>query len=482
MAEIFSSVTLVYATKALPPPTEPTSPPSPIQAQIEDFADQAEAFGIEVEQLGTEVTELITEVATLITESGELGGEIQEEIGTALSDIAAQVEIPPDLQTELTDLQTQLGGLDLGQFALNRLLATQVAFPGPPPAAVLQLSIAEILRLSQENPAELERLLAVAQGYLTALETYLVFDQKTDLMQALDNLNNRAGLINAALSFFTGTSTLLSNTLNLLGQLDTANPFVSGLIAALQARLDEINNQIIPPLQAQQTNLENQIAKVQDRLDNIDALLGTIDQLRSATSLEEVLALATGGLGQLGGLNRQIVFDPDMYNREPLQSRMVGDQVIWETTVDVELGNTYYYYYEVELALPLDFDVPGLPADYDRWSIPDPRNLQLEDRGIVEQLFTEELQDAIAPILDPVVQAVVSGGPTDVTITPEQQQVILDIITANAEPLFEEILLTLDPRIASLFTVPTLNSSQSLWAASFDFDTNADGEYELDAS
>ena len=48
----------------------------------------------------------------------------------------------------------------------------------------------------------------------------------------------------------------------------------------------------------------------------------------------------------------------------------------------------YYYYYQVELSNPLVLSLGGKKIDVSNWVLPDPRNLQIEDRTLIEKLVT----------------------------------------------------------------------------------------------
>ncbi|HIO81721.1 TPA: PKD domain-containing protein, partial [Candidatus Poribacteria bacterium] len=175
--------------------------------------------------------------------------------------------------------------------------------------------------------------------------------------------------------------------------------------------------------------------------------------------------------------------NPVDYSREAmLQPRVISDQVVWETVVDIKPAKAYYYYYQVELSNPLVLSLGGKKVDVSNWGLPDPRNLQIEDRDLIEKLVTREFQLAVAPVLDPMVSSVFSGGGKVMSIAPQQQKKLTSILTANALPLMDDILQTLDPKVSSMFVTPKLSTSQSLWVATFDLANNIDGDYQLSAS
>ena len=99
------------------------------------------------------------------------------------------------------------------------------------------------------------------------------------------------------------------------------------------------------------------------------------------------------------------------YQSASLSPRDINGKVVWEAQVDIQPGKIYYYYYDVELAYPVPLYLgEGMEhGELTRYALPDPRNLQLQDRGLVEALFTQELQETIAPLLNPIVSAIVAG-------------------------------------------------------------------------
>ena len=125
----------------------------------------------------------------------------------------------------------------------------------------------------------------------------------------------------------------------------------------------------------------------------------------------------------------------DRHAPMPMVSKSVGDAVVWETEAPLRPGSKVAYYYQVELAQPYELEGVTLSG----WPMPDPRNLQLEDRGIVETLRAPELV-----------------------------------------PELKAILTTMDLKLRSVFTVPVVNNVQSLWVGKFDFAPDADGAYSLD--
>ena len=93
------------------------------------------------------------------------------------------------------------------------------------------------------------------------------------------------------------------------------------------------------------------------------------------------------------------------------------------------------YHYRVRLAH--SYEVDGRTVE--NWVVPDPRNLQVEDRGIVETLLAPEL------------------GP--------------DLV---------EIVTTTNLQLRSVLNVPASNALQSLWVYPLDLTGAPDGMYQLD--
>ena len=231
--------------------------------------------------------------------------------------------------------------------------------------------------------------------------------------------------------------------------------------------------------------LKTQVADLEQNLDALD----DVSNLASLAGGMDLSALLGGG-----SLNRLV--GPVAYNRliapptaaeysgsAAMQPRQIGNQFIWETAINIEPAKIYYYYFEVEFANPVSMELAGISLDnVSQWVMPDLRNMQLDDRGLIEQLLTEEVQDAMGPILDPLVGGIVGGGGVALEIAPADQDKLVSILTKNATALYEDILATLDPKLVSLFATPRIASDETLWVTKFDFDANADGEYQLGAA
>ena len=187
--------------------------------------------------------------------------------------------------------------------------------------------------------------------------------------------------------------------------------------------------------------------------------------------------------------------------------------VVWETTLGIPPSGSTYYYFEVVLAEPLTFTaldrdaIAALdpttvtladifnPANLhkiriDGWAMPDPRNLQLADRGILEKLFTPALATEFQNILtspqviDIAVRAL-AGEQVNINeilsvATPKQLRRIQNILIRNTNALTTQFENEFDPMLASVFSVPRVDlETHSLWTAHIP--NIADGNYQLKA-
>ncbi|MDE0635805.1 MAG: Ig-like domain-containing protein [Candidatus Poribacteria bacterium] len=181
-------------------------------------------------------------------------------------------------------------------------------------------------------------------------------------------------------------------------------------------------------------------------------------------------------------------------------------------------GNTFYYF-EVTLTHPVKLEVINpevllqiaaagtstAPAvkEYiiENWSMPDPRNLQLAQRGIIDALFTPDLQAAMAALLAspevrPLIEAAYAGQPVEGTaianaiprkeITKLQNMFFRNVfrLTSPFEGKPDENGVyrggNFDPLLASVFSVPEVDiETDSFWFANID--SIADGASNLQA-
>ena len=188
--------------------------------------------------------------------------------------------------------------------------------------------------------------------------------------------------------------------------------------------------------------------------------------------------------------------------------------VVWETEVEgIPLGGNVYYYFEVTLSEPVALDLLsrskllGLilsppedpndlleaianatldpPLEITRWRMPDPRNLQIVDRGITDALFTPEVNAAIDRFVNlPAVEKIVNGQNLSRSDSREIQKGLNRLqvpILASGAALLSKIESTTDPMLASVFTVPNVDpESESLWVVNID--SIPDNHYYLAAT
>ena len=122
---------------------------------------------------------------------------------------------------------------------------------------------------------------------------------------------------------------------------------------------------------------------------------------------------------------------------DPIPMAQNVDTGVWEAMVDLNPNSKVSYYYQVKLTQSYQL---GEQTVVD-WAMPDPRNLQVEDLGIVESLLAPEL------------------GPG-----------LIAIVT------------TKDLKLRSVFNVPSTHALQSLWVYTFDLSNAPDGMYQLDTT
>ena len=167
---------------------------------------------------------------------------------------------------------------------------------------------------------------------------------------------------------------------------------------------------------------------------------------------------------------------------------MINGEIVWSGEAGIEPGKIYYYYYEVELNTPVPLELGGGEAAMlSRYAIPDPRNLQLEDRGIIDAIFTMQVQDAIAPILNPFIAAIMAGQDVSAVnledvLTGENLSMLLGALTGAVFPVYMDIMTSMNPQMVSVFTVPMSTADQSVWYTTIDLSDVADGVHTVDAN
>ena len=238
-----------------------------------------------------------------------------------------------------------------------------------------------------------------------------------------------------------------------------------------------------------------------------------LDESLAATNLP---AWPTSTTGLFSGVNLWYSYDQlEGYQMVPMMaSADAAGSVVWETAVeDIPLGNNVYYYFEVMLYEPVALDILsrykllGLsenppedpaellgaiadatldpPLEITRWSMPDPRNLQIVERGIIDRLFTPEVDAAIDSFINlPAIQKIVTGQQLTREDNREIQRALNRLqrpLLLSANALLMEIESTTDPLLASVFTVPAVDPAlESLWVANID--SIEDNNYYLAAT
>ena len=185
---------------------------------------------------------------------------------------------------------------------------------------------------------------------------------------------------------------------------------------------------------------------------------------------------------------RQVPADTMAYASAPLSPAVINGEHVWSAEVGIEPGKIYYYFYEIELNTPVPLTIgDGQAAMLSRYAMPDPRNLQLEDRGIVEAVFTMQVQDAIAPFLNPIIEAIMAGQDVstidlEAMLTGENLLTLLGALGGAASGVVADIMTSLDPQMVSVFTVPMSTEEQSVWYTTIDLSDVPDGAHTIDAN
>ena len=185
---------------------------------------------------------------------------------------------------------------------------------------------------------------------------------------------------------------------------------------------------------------------------------------------------------------RQVPVDPASYVSAPLSPMNINGEIVWSGEVGIEPGKIYYYFYQVELNTPVSILGPdGGPSMLTSYAVVDPRNHQLEDRGILDAFFSMGVQDAIAPFLNPVIDAVTTGRDVssvnfEELLTGENLGGLLGALTGASYPIFMDIMTSMYPQTVSVFTTPMSTESQSVWYTNIDLSNVADGMHTVDAN
>jgi hypothetical protein len=156
----------------------------------------------------------------------------------------------------------------------------------------------------------------------------------------------------------------------------------------------------------------------------------------------------------------------------PMTEQIIDGKVVWTASPELELNKKYYYFFEVELKQPFSIFIGKEKREVSKWVMPDPRNMQGEDRGLFTALFRTPEWNAV---FSPVAAAILAGQPIPTDAIPA----IRDYIMAKSSEIIADILNDFDPRIVSEFKTPNISAGESLWLANFDVDDARDGDYEI---
>ncbi|MFQ6043617.1 MAG: hypothetical protein ACE5PV_22415, partial [Candidatus Poribacteria bacterium] len=166
----------------------------------------------------------------------------------------------------------------------------------------------------------------------------------------------------------------------------------------------------------------------------------------------------------------------DAYDSVPMQEQVIDGKVVWTASPELEMGKKCYYFFEVELKRPLTVLLGSEKREISKWVMPDPRNMQIEDRGLFSKLFrTAEWP----PLFAPVAQSIIAGQPIPAEALPP----LTDYLMAKGTEIIKDILDPtsvnyLDPQIVSEFKTPSVPAGESLWLTHFDVDAR-DSDYGI---
>ena len=256
------------------------------------------------------------------------------------------------------------------------------------------------------------------------------------------------------------------------------------------------------------------------RLVNDPTVFGS-EFIRHTFRLEEALAAtnlpAWPGVVSEGDslFERVMIYHSDngldgRYTGYDMQPTLGENGVVWEAEIDITQGNNFYYFHVV-LADPLTLefldreklamlakealtgnvpevsDILNATKTYpiSGWSMPDPRNLQLADRGLLSALFDSNFRDVFGQAMGSIIGESLASGQL-----PSAQQVmsalethrlkLQNILLRNSDRVTRQFEETFDPMLASVFSIPKTDpASESLWVA--EFTDIRDGNYFLGA-
>ncbi len=194
-------------------------------------------------------------------------------------------------------------------------------------------------------------------------------------------------------------------------------------------------------------------------------------------------------------------FSEDM---DPVQTEK---GVVWESEIGIQPpkaagspASNIYYYFEVTLAEPVTLEIINPEAlgaainsvdgthaleatkthTINSWAMPDPRNIQLDDRGIFNAVFTPAVSAKIVEIATPIISSAIAGGTLDFKVPGKQIRQLQHLLLNNAYDLFTHFETTFDPMLVSVFSLPYVDiTKESLWYANID--SVADGDVSFEA-
>ncbi len=189
---------------------------------------------------------------------------------------------------------------------------------------------------------------------------------------------------------------------------------------------------------------------------------------------------------------------------DPVQSEK---GVVWESEIGIpppkeerDPAANIYYYFEVTLAEPVMLELINPEAlseavnsvdgthtleatrtyEINSWAMPDPRNIQLDDRGILEALFTDDVRNQIIQIVAPLVNEILAGNASEIRVPGNQIRGLQNALLNSANDLFTHFETTFDPMLVSVFSLPYVDiATESLWYANID--PIADGPVNFEA-
>ena len=211
--------------------------------------------------------------------------------------------------------------------------------------------------------------------------------------------------------------------------------------------------------------------------------------------------------------------DGEDFDSHPMERNSDG---VWEFEFGIYPKGNVFYYFEVTLTNPVKLEVINPEAliqiaagtstaddikvykkyIIENWSMPDPRNLQLAERGIIEALFDADLQAAMFTLLNlpevrPLIAAAYAGEPIEgaaiANAIPQREiNKLQNLFFRNVNRLtspFEGkpdengVVYrggNFDPLLASVFSVPEVDiETGSFWFANID--SIYDGASNLEA-